>query len=167
MRISVRDIVRVICCLYLPADETTEANTTDRQNDNDWLNPVSGAGVIPGLDTDPASRPARSTLAWGVRLGSTAITGCLPTPSVAVSAEVPPRRSNNNQEDASTQTDFDDCLGQNSSQISPHRTSVPTVLRVGRAVQSGSVKDKRRMARCSRIREEQTVAGQVDLQESQ
>ncbi|OBT57278.1 hypothetical protein VE04_02335 [Pseudogymnoascus sp. 24MN13] len=137
MRITVRDVVRVICCLYLPADETLEANTTDRQKDNDWLKPVSGAGVIPEPDAAPACRPARPTLAWGIRRGSTAITGRLPTPNAAVPAELPPRQSNNHQKDASTQTDFDDCLGQNSSQTSRHRTSVPTILRVVRAVQSG------------------------------
>ncbi|KFZ08338.1 hypothetical protein V501_06003 [Pseudogymnoascus sp. VKM F-4519 (FW-2642)] len=139
MRITVRDVVRVICCLYLPADETMEANTTDKQKDNDWLKPVSGAGVIPEPDAAPASRPARSTLAWGIGRGSTAITGRLPTPNAAIPVEVPPSQSNHNQEDASTQTDFDDCLGQNSSQTSRHRTSVPTILRVWRAFLSGPV----------------------------
>jgi hypothetical protein len=166
MRFTVRGFVRVICCLYLPVDETKEANTTDRQKDNDWLKPVSGAGVIPELNAVPESRAARSTLAGGIGPGSPAITGRLPTSRVAIPAELPPRRSDNNQEDASTQTDFDDCLGQNSSQTSRHRTSLPTVLRVGRAALPGSVIDKRRIARCSQIREEQTVAGKVDLQES-
>ncbi|OBT90487.1 hypothetical protein VE02_01214 [Pseudogymnoascus sp. 03VT05] len=167
MRFTVRGFVRVICCLYLPVDETKEANTTDRQKDDDWLKPVSGAGVISELDAVPVSRPARSTLSRGIRRASTAITGRLPTPNLSVPTELPPRRSNNNQEDASTQTGFDDCLGQNGSQTSRHRTSLPTNLRVGRAVLSGSVTDKRRIGRCSPIMEEQTVAGQVDLQESQ
>ncbi|OBT73645.1 hypothetical protein VF21_07356 [Pseudogymnoascus sp. 05NY08] len=159
MRFTVRGFVRVICCLYLPVDETKEANSTDRQKDDDWLKPVSGAGVISELDAVPVSRPARSTLSRGIRRASTAITGRLSTPNLSVPTELPPRRSNNNQEDASTQTDFDDCLGQNGSQTSRHRTSLPTNLRVGRAVLSGSVTDKRRIGRCCPIMEDKLFPG--------
>lgn len=165
-KITMRDFVRVICCLYLPADETMEVNTADRQKDNDWMKPASVARVIPGLDAVPESRPATLTPARGIRCGSTTITSRLPSPDVTAPAKLCPRPSNNNQENASTQTYFDDSLGQNSSQTSRHRTSLPTILRVGRAVLSGSVTDKRRLARYSQVKEEQIIDGQGDLQES-
>ncbi|OBT62867.1 hypothetical protein VE03_07584 [Pseudogymnoascus sp. 23342-1-I1] len=166
-RITKRDFVRVLCCLHLPGDETTEVNTTERQKDNDWTKPVSVARVTHGLDPAPESRPVRSKLAGAIACGSTAITGRFPSPGVAAPAGPLPRPSNNNQVDASTQTYFDDCLGQNGSQTSRHRTSIPSILRVGRAVLSGSGAHKRGIAQCSQVMEEQPVAGQVDLQESQ
>ncbi|KFZ01384.1 hypothetical protein V500_00794 [Pseudogymnoascus sp. VKM F-4518 (FW-2643)] len=164
-KITMRDFVRVICCLHLPADETMEVNTADRQNDNDWMKPASVARDIPGLEAVPESRPTTSP-ARGIRCGSTAITSHLPSPSVTDPAKLRPRPSNNNQENASTQTYFDDSLGQNSSQTSRHRSSLPTILRVGRAVLSGSATDKRRLARYSQVKEEQIIDGQGDPQNS-
>lgn len=143
-----------------------EVNTADRQKDNDWIKPAAVARVIPGLDAVPESRPATSTPARDIRCGSTAITSRLPSPGVTAPAKLHPRPSNKNQENASTQTYFDDSLGQNSSQASRHRTSVPTILRVGRAVLPGSVTDKRSLARYSQVKEEQLIDGQADLQES-
>lgn len=143
-----------------------EVNTADRQKDNDWIKPTSVARVIPRLDGVPESRPATSTPARGIRCGSTAITSHLPPPGVTAPAKLLPRPSNDIRENASTQTYFDDSLGQNSSQTSRHRTSLPTILRVGVAVLSGSATDKRRLARCSQVKEEQIIDGQGDLQES-
>ncbi|KAL5347191.1 hypothetical protein ACLOAV_007500 [Pseudogymnoascus australis] len=165
-RITAKGFVRVMCCLHLPPDETMEMNTAGRQKDNDWTKPVSVARVVPELGPVPEPRPARPELVGAIRCGSTATTGHYPLPDIAAPAEVP-TSSNNNQEDASTQTYFDNYLGQNSSQTSRHRTSIPMVLGIGRAVLSGSGKDKRRVAQCSQVREEHTVAGQVDLREFQ
>ncbi|KFY95859.1 hypothetical protein V498_03076 [Pseudogymnoascus sp. VKM F-4517 (FW-2822)] len=166
-RITTRGFVRVMCCLYLPPDETIEMNTVGRQRDNDWTKTVSVARIIPELGPVIESRPAIPKLIPAIRCGPTATRGRYPSPDIAAPAETVPRPSNNNQEDASTQTDFDNYLGQNSSQASRHRTSIPTILRVGRAVLSGSGTDKRRVAQCSQVREEHTAAGQVDLRESQ
>ncbi|KFY26553.1 hypothetical protein V493_04008 [Pseudogymnoascus sp. VKM F-4281 (FW-2241)] len=167
VKVTMRGVVRVICCLHLPADETMEVNTADRQKNNDWINPVSAARVIPQLDAVPESRPATSTVARGIKCGSTAITGRRPLSGATAPAKIPPQFSSDNHEDASTQTDFDGFLGQNSSPTSRHWTSLPKILLVGRAALSGSVTGKRRKAQCSQVREEQSVAGQVDLQESQ
>ena len=97
--------------VYLPADETMEVNTAERQNDNDWMKPASVARVIPGLEAVPESRPATSTPAKGIRCGSTAITSRLPSPGVTAPAKFHPRPSNKNQENASTQTYFETALG--------------------------------------------------------
>ncbi|KFY35959.1 hypothetical protein V494_05443 [Pseudogymnoascus sp. VKM F-4513 (FW-928)] len=143
-KITMRDFVRVLCCLHLPADETVEASTSDMQNDNDWTKPVSAGQVILEPDAVPASRPVCSTRARRIRCGSISTTG--PSTGVAVPAELIPGQSNDYQQDALTQTDFDGGLGQNSSQTSRHRTSLPSILRVGRAVVSGSVTAKRRIS---------------------
>lgn len=166
-RVTTRGFVRVMCCLHLPPDETMEMNTAGRQKDTDWTKPVSVAQIIPELGPVPGSRPARPKLVGAIRCGLAATAVRYSSPDIAAPAETVPRPSNNSQEDASTQTDFDNYLGQNSSQISRHRTSIPAILRVGRAVLSGSGTDKRRVARCSQVREGHTVAGQVDLRESE
>lgn len=127
-----RDFIRFICCLYLPADETTEAKRSDTQKGGDRIKPVSVPPVIPKVVSVPESILSRSTPAGGARYGSTATTGRLPSPDIAVPAGFLPRLSNSNQVDASTQTYFDDCLGQNCSPTSRHRTSIPTILRIGR-----------------------------------
>jgi hypothetical protein len=101
------------------------------------------------------------------RCGSTASTAHLPSFGITVSSKALPRPSNNDQRDASTQTDFGGGLGQNSSQTSRHRGSIPNTLRLGRAALSSSVTDKRRQAQYSKSREEQTAATQVDVQEFQ
>lgn len=166
-KVTMRDFVRVICCLHLPAaDESMEENTAEGQNDNDRIKPVSVARVIPELDGVPESRPATSRVAVGIRCGS-ASTNHLKSSVITASDKLLPVPSNNNNDNASTQTDFDDRLGQNSSQTSRHRTSVPKILRVGRAVLSSSVADKDRQAQCSKASEEQTALGQTDLPESQ
>jgi hypothetical protein len=162
-----RDVVRVIFCLHLPAGETLEANTADRQKDRDWLKPASVAQVIPELVAIPEFRPARSTLGTSSRCGSTASTVHLPPFGSTAPPKAISRPLNNTQKDASTQTDFDGGLGQNSSQTSRHRGSIPHTLRLGRAALSSSVTDKRRQAQYNEIMEEQTATAQVEVRGSQ
>ncbi|KFX91916.1 hypothetical protein O988_07523 [Pseudogymnoascus sp. VKM F-3808] len=164
MRITMRDVVRVIFCLHLPAGEALEANTADRQQDSDWLKPASVAQVIPELVAVPESQPARSTLGRSIRCGSATSTAHFPSFGITASPKTLPRPSNNDQKDASTQTDFDGGLGQNSSQTSRHRCSIPNTLRLGRAALSSSETDKRRQAQYNKVREEQTATGQVEMQ---
>ncbi|KFX89437.1 hypothetical protein V490_07038 [Pseudogymnoascus sp. VKM F-3557] len=167
MRITMRDVVRVIFCLHLPAGETLEANTADRQKDSNWLKPASVAQVIPEPVAIPESRPAISTLGTSSRCSSTTSTAHLPSFGITAPPRTLPRPPNNGQKDASTQTDFDSGLGQNSSQTSRHRGSIPNTLRLGRAGLSSSVTDKRRQAQYNNVKEEQTAATQVGVQGSQ
>ncbi|KFY13262.1 hypothetical protein V491_06467 [Pseudogymnoascus sp. VKM F-3775] len=132
LRITMRDFIRLICCLYLPPDETTEAKTSNTQKGGDRIKPVSVPRVIPKVVTVPESILSRSTPVGAAKHGSRATTDRLPSPDVAVPAGFLPRSSNSNQVDASIQTYFDDCLGQNCSPTSRYRTSIPTILRIGR-----------------------------------